>query len=349
MTDTALSKNQRTAKHAFVTGATGLLGNNLVRALLEQGIKVTALVRSMEKAKLQFGDLPIQYVKGDILDPESYRSYLSDCDSLFHTAAFFRDNHKGGKHWQELYDTNITGTINLMQAAYDAGIRSIVHTSSIAVLKGERNQLIDETMSRDADTNLNYYRSKILSEKAVDDFLNKHPDLFICYVLPGSMYGPGDIGPTATGQLILDYMQQKLPGIISKASYSVVDARDVAAIHILALKYGRRGERYLAAGRHMTMETIVKTLEEITGIPAPKRHIPSFLVQILAQWNELYHKVTGKPVLVSKEVADITAEEYLRTYFNHEKTEQELGGQFRPFEETLLDTVRWYRNHGYLN
>lgn len=118
---------------------------------------------------------------------------------------------------------------------------------------------------------------------------------------------------------------------------------------VLALKYGRRNERYLAAGRHMTMESIVKTLEEITGIPAPKRHIPIFLVQALAQWNELYHKITGKPVLVSKEIADITAEEYLRTYFSHKKTEQELGGQFRPFEETLLDTVRWYRNHGYLN
>lgn len=144
-------------------------------------------------------------------------------------------------------------------------------------------------------------------------------------------------------------MQQKLPGIITKASYSVVDTRDVADIHILALKYGRRNERYLAAGRHMTMESIVKTLEEITGIPAPKRHIPIFLVQALAQWNELYHKITGKPVLVSKEIADITAEEYLRTYFSHKKTEQELGGQFRPFEETLLDTVRWYRNHGYLN
>ncbi len=236
MTDinTAASKNPRTVKHAFVTGATGLLGNNLVRALLDQGIKVTALVRSEEKAKLQFRNLPIRYVKGDILEPESYRSYLADCDSLFHTAAFFRDNHKGGKHWQELYDTNITGTINLMQAAYDAGIRQIVHTSSIAVLKGERNQPIDETMSRNPDTKLNYYRSKILSEKAVDDFLNKHPDLFICYVLPGSMYGPGDMGPTATGQLILDYMQQKLPGLITKASYSVVDARDVAAIHISA-------------------------------------------------------------------------------------------------------------------
>ena len=136
-------KPARTIRHAFVTGATGLLGNNLVRALLKEDIQVTALVRSEEKARKQFGDLPIQIVKGDILEPESYRDYLADCDSLFHTAAFFRDNYKGGKHWQELYNTNIIGTNNLLEAAYEAGIRQFVHTSSSVVLEGEANQLID--------------------------------------------------------------------------------------------------------------------------------------------------------------------------------------------------------------
>lgn len=116
-------KPARTMTHAFVTSATGLLGNNLVRALLKENIQVTALVRSEEKARKQFADLPIQIVKGDILEPESYRDYLAGCDSLFHTAAFFRDNYKGGKHWQELYDTNIIGTNNLLEAAYEAGIR----------------------------------------------------------------------------------------------------------------------------------------------------------------------------------------------------------------------------------
>lgn len=88
----------RIIKHAFITGATGLLGNNLVRALLKENIQLTALVCSMDKAKQQFDNLPIHFVQGDILKPESYKSYLSDCDSLFHTATFFRDSHKGGKH-----------------------------------------------------------------------------------------------------------------------------------------------------------------------------------------------------------------------------------------------------------
>ncbi|EHJ53232.1 SDR family oxidoreductase [Streptococcus macacae] len=342
------NNSSRTIRHAFVTGATGLLGNNLVRALLKENIEVTALVRSMDKAKQQFDQLPIHLVQGDILKPESYKDYLADCDSLFHTAAFFRDSHKGGKHWQELYDTNITGTLDLLQAAYDAGIRQIVHTSSIAVLKGEPNQLIDETMSRDPSTKIEYYRSKILSDQAVHNFLDKHPDAFITFVLPGSMYGPGDMGPTSTGQMILNYMQQKLPGII-KASYSVADARDVADIHILAMKYGRNRERYLAAGRYMTMEEVMKTLEKVSGIPAPKKRIPMPLLRLFAIWNEIYHFITGKPILVSKDLVELFNEEYQRTHFDQTKMKNELGGQFRPVEETMLDTIKWYRNHGYLS
>ena len=334
--------------HAFVTGATGLLGNNLVRALLKEDIQVTALVRSLDKAKKQFGNLPIHFVQGDILEPKTYQSHLSGCDSLFHTAAFFRDSHKGGKHWQDLYDTNITGTKNLLQAAYNAGIRRIVHTSSIAVLTGQPNQLIDETMSRSPDTKIEYYRSKILSDQVVRDFLNKHSDVFVTFVLPGSMYGPGDMGPTSTGQMILNYMRQKLPGII-KASYSIVDARDVADIHIRAMKYGRKGERYLAAGRYMTMQELMNTLEAVTGIPAPKRQIPQPLLRAFASWNEFYHRVTGKPVLVSRELVHLFAEEYQRTHFDPTKMEKELGGHFRAVDETMTDTIKWYRNNGYLN
>lgn len=197
--------------HAFVTGATGLLGNNLVRALLSRNIQVTALVRSAEKAKKQFGDLPVTCIEGNVCRPESYRHALKGCDALFHTAAYFRDSFKGGKHWQELYDTNVKGTADLLQSAWDAGIRRVVHTSSIAVLHGEQNQVIDESMSRDSEDKDDYYRSKILSEKVVRTFLEKHPEMFACFVLPGWMSGPGDIGPTSLGQFVLDYIEKKCP------------------------------------------------------------------------------------------------------------------------------------------
>ena len=192
-------------KHAFVTGATGLLGGQIVRTLVARNIEVSALVRSREKAAKMFGNLQIDFVEGDILQPESYRAGLKGCDALFHTAAFFRDALKGGKHWQTLYDTNVVGTKNLLQVAYEQGVRRVVHTSSIGVLEGKRGQVIDETMLRSSNTSNDYYRSKILSDEAVLSFLDTHPDMFACFVLPGWMFAPADMGPTSSGQFILDF------------------------------------------------------------------------------------------------------------------------------------------------
>lgn len=334
-------------KHVFVTGATGLLGNNLVRALLKRNIQVTALVRCAEKARKQFADLPVSFIGGDLCNPESYRTALQGCDSLFHTAAYFRDSFKGGKHWQELYETNVKGTADLLQSAWDAGIRRVVHTSSIAVLGGEQNQPIDESMSRDRKDQDDYYRSKILSEEVVREFLEKHPQMFACFVLPGWMFGPGDIGPTASGQFVIDYMHQRLPGVLP-ASFSVVDARDVAEHEIMAMERGRRGERYLAAGRHMTMGDLMDELAKVSNIPAPAKQIPLLMLRLLAQGYEVYHWLTKKPVLLSKSSVDLMAREYLRTHFSHSKSHQELGCQFRSVNETLRDVVEWYRHHDYL-
>ncbi|MBP2623769.1 SDR family oxidoreductase [Streptococcus oricebi] len=338
----------RKIKKAFVTGATGLLGNNLVRALLKENIEVTALVRSKEKAQQQFGDLPIRWVVGDLLKPKSYQKELLGCDSLFHTAAFFRDNYKGGKHWQELYETNVLGSRRLLEAAYDAGIRQVVHTSSSVVLEGHRGQIIDETMSRSKDTPYDYYRSKILSEETLVDFLEQHPDCFACFVLPSVMFGPGDIGPTSSGQLVINFVQGKLPGLI-RASYSAVDARDVADIHIRALRYGRRGQRYLAAGPQVTLETLYGLLEKITGRPAPKRKIPSWALKIYARGSELYHWISKKPIFITKELANLMNSEYLSSNFTTAKAKKELGAHFRPLEETLTDVFNYYRSHHFLD
>lgn len=334
-------------KRVLVTGATGLLGNNLVRALCARRIEVRALVRSREKAQRLFGGLPLTVVEGDIGRPESYRKALADCDGVFHTAAFFRDNFKGGRHWQALYETNVQGTTALLQAAWESGVRRFLHVSSIAVLHGGRGEWIDENMSRGRDDVDDYYRSKILSEEAVRAFIARHPEMFACFVLPGWMFGPGDIGPTASGQFVLDFMQGRLPGVLP-ASFSVVDARDVAEHAILAMQKGRSGERYLAAGRHMTMQELMQALAEVSGVAAPARRIPLWLLRVLAGLYEMRYRMTGKPVLLSKASVDLMAREYQRTRFRHDKSRAELGGSFRPVAETLTDVVDWYREQGML-
>lgn len=333
---------------AFVTGATGLLGNNLVRALLARGVRVKALVRSPRKAEQQFNGLEgIDWIKGDLGDVPAFAPALVGCDVVFHTAAYFRENYKGGAHWAQLKRINVDGTQALLEHACAAGIRRFVQTSSIAVLDGKPGQWIDETHSRalgDAD---DYYRSKILADQVVDAFLRQHPDMHASFVLPGWMWGPADIGPTSSGQLLLDVVHGKLPGLVP-GSFSVVDARDVAQAQIAAAVVGRNGERYLAAGRHMTMRELVPLLARVAQVKAPTRVLPVPLLWALASVQEVYARITGKPILLSLSTVRLMLREADRTRFNPAKSEQELGLRFRPVEDTLRDSFAWYQQHGWL-
>lgn len=174
-------------------------------------------------------DIPeLTIVEGDMTRIDRFASALYGCDVVFHTAAYFRESYGGGKHWAELKAINVDGTKHLLNAAYQAGVRRFVHTSSIAVLDGPRGASIDETMSRNEADADDYYRSKILSDHIVAEALDRHPDLFACFVLPGWMHGPGDLGPTSAGRFTLDYLHGRLPGV-PPGTFAFVDARDVAS------------------------------------------------------------------------------------------------------------------------
>ncbi|NHZ82485.1 NAD-dependent epimerase/dehydratase family protein [Massilia sp. CCM 8695] len=334
-------------KTAFVTGATGLLGNNLVRELIGRGFAVKALVRSLYKGQQQFGGLEgVELVLGDMADVSAFADQLRGCDVVFHTAAFFRDNYKGGSHWKELKRINVDGTRSLIEQAYGAGIRRFVQTSSIAVLNGEPGAPIDESCLRELEDADDYYRSKILADQAVLHFLAGHPDMHASLVLPGWMWGPADIGPTSSGQFVNDVVLGKLPGLVP-GSFSVVDARDVAQAHIAAALHGQRGERYLAAGRHMTMRQLVPLLGKIAGVKTPMRDLPLPLLYVLAAAQELYARISGRPILLGLATVRLMVKEAGRSHFNHAKSERELALKFRPLEQTVTDTIAWYRSHGW--
>ncbi|WP_028956855.1 SDR family oxidoreductase [Sulfitobacter sp. 20_GPM-1509m] len=338
----------RDTKIAFVTGATGLLGNNLVRMLLAEGVQVRGLARSAEKARQQFGDLAgLEIVEGDMEDVTGFAGALAGCDTLFHTAAYFRDSYYGGSHWDKLKAINIDATGRLLIAAHEAGIRQIVHTSSIAVVDGEKGQVVNETMKRPASGADDYYRSKILSDQTVMAHLDRHPETFGVFVMPGWMHGPGDRGPTAAGQFTLDFMRGKLPGI-PPATFAFVDARDVARAEILALRQGRRGEHYLAAGRHVAMTDLMQLYQRVTGVAAPKRRIPAAALWSIAGIQEAIARLTGRPALLSLAAVRNMRREFEHSRFDPTKAQTELGLSFRPMEETIADEVAWYRANGML-
>ena len=335
-------------KTVFVTGATGLLGNNLVRALVDQGAKVKALSRSKEKWTSQFGTVAgpeIEIVIGDMEDVAAFEHRLQGVDVLFHTAAYFRDSYKGGSHWHMLERINVGGTRALIAAAYEAGVRRMVHTSSIALLDGPPGALINETMLRDAKNADDYYRSKILTDQVVLDALQVRPDFHAVMVMPGWMWGPGDAGPTSAGQTALDFLHRRLPGV-PPATMSFVDARDVANAMIVAASVGRRGERYLAAGRNMSLAELFPILEAESGIKAPTQSLPLPLMFAVAGVQELLARTTGKPALLSWAAVKTLHREAGRTQFDHSKSERELGLTFRPVTETVRDFIAWLRSTG---
>lgn len=333
---------------AFVTGSTGLLGNNLVRLLAGRGYEVRALARSRAKAERQLAGVPnVRIVEGDMTDVAAFAPALGGSDLLFHTAAHFRDSYKGGNHRDVLHRVNVEGTRDLIAAAYAAGVRRMVQTSSIAVLDGPRGATMDETMLRHEPERDDYYRSKMHADREVFTFLSSHPDMWATFVLPGWMHGPGDVGPTSAGQTVIDFVNGKLPGIVP-GSVAFVDARDVALAQAAAAERGRRGELYLAAGRHMTMVDLFAALERVSGIRAPTRRIPVPMLWAVAGVGELLARALGKPALLSLATVRIMLQEADRSRFSDGKSRRELGLTFRPVEETLADEIAWFRANGML-
>lgn len=327
---------------AFVTGSTGLLGNNLVRLLVAQGHQVKALTRSREKAAHLLGDLDVTIVQGDMHDVRSFAPALEGCDCLFHTAAYFREYFQTGGHWDLLEQTNITGTIALLHEAERRGIRKVIYVSTVGVIGANPSGApSDESSSSDPKMLHNlYFRSKVLAEEAIARFLQDHA-LAVVFILPAVMFGPADTGPTISGQIVRAFLDRKIPALID-GGIPFVDARDVAQAMLEAVEKGRSGERYIIGGHYCTMADLLTTLEKVSGVPASTRRLPYPVILAYAWLSELHGRVTGRPVLLSREIVQIMR---YQLQVVSDKAMRELGVRFRPVEETLRDEVEWYRSH----
>lgn len=330
-----------TNKTAFVTGATGLLGNNLCRALVAQGWQVKGLVRSKEKAERLLKDSSIEFVIGDLDNITAFTSALAGVDVVFHTAAFFREYYQPGNHWDTMKRLNVNATMELLKIAQAQGVKRAVFTSSSGVIQTKPGQLATEAAdySTFAEENL-YFKTKVMAEQEIYRFLETS-NLDVVMILPGWMMGPGDAAPTSAGQLILDLMARKLPGLIDGGS-SLVDARDVAMVMITAAEQGKRGGRYLAAGSLTTMKEIAEEVEEVSGVKAPRIMMPNWLALLIASFSEKWSGLTGsKNPMPPAGIRTLMEKAQLSSI----KAEKELGATFRPLKETIQDTVAWYHNY----
>jgi dihydroflavonol-4-reductase len=325
----------------FVTGATGLLGNNLVRQLVASGHDVTVMARSHERVAQNLSGLKLNVVIGDMTDVAGFATALAGHEVLFHNAAYFREYFQPGDHWQRLKAINVDGTIELLRAAEEQGVRKVIYTGSGGVL-GRRadGKPADEHTPPDELVYKNlYFRSKLLADERIAEFL-PHSKLEVVTVMPGWMFGPGDTAPTSAGQIVLDFLNRRLPVIIP--GYGVpTDARDVADGMIKAIEHGQSGRSYILGGdTGIHFRDLMRLLEEVSGVSGPRLEIPRWGAYLFAAGATFVGQLTGGKVLVTRDALDTLAAPRPNS---SARAIAELGAHFRPLRETLADTVAWYR------
>lgn len=318
---------------AFVTGGTGFIGANLVRLLLEQGYTVRALVRPNSPLDNLRG-LPIEIVKGDLNTP-NLSEQMQGCQVLFHVAALY-------SLWQKdkepLYYCNVLGTRNILASARQAGIERTVYTSSVAAIGvGESGKSVTEVYQSPVEKLIgDYKKSKYWAEQEALKAVRMGQDVVI--VNPSTPIGPYDIKPTPTGDIIVRFLRRQMPVYVN-TGLNVIDVRDVARGHLLALEKGKTGERYILGHQNMTLKALLDELSQITGISSPKNQIPSWIPFSVAWIDEKILTLLGKSPSVPLDGVKMSTQ---LMYYDASKAVRELGLPQSPIKVALKDAVDWF-------
>jgi dihydroflavonol-4-reductase len=318
----------------LVTGATGHIGNVLVRLFNERGQRVRAMIMPGEDPAPLNG-LNVEIVEADVLDYMSLLKAFDNIDVVYHLAGII-SILPGKDHM--VHAVNVSGTRNVIQAARNCGVRRLVYTSSIHALRRvPEGILIDETVPFDVEHAISSYdSSKASASLSVLNAVQDGMDAVI--VCPTGVIGPYDFRLSEMGQLILDCVEQK-PMLYVDGAYDFVDVRDVAQGLILAGENGRCGESYILSGERIEVLDIIKIVQEVLGTRLFSLKIPFSLARFTANFTPLYYRLThGKPRFTSYSLATLTA----NSNISHSKAHLELGFSPRPLRDSLADTVKWF-------
>jgi dihydroflavonol-4-reductase len=327
----------------LVTGATGFVGAHVMRALLDRGAAVRCLVRPAGPAGRRvdlLAGLPVEVATGDLRDPGSLRAAVAGCDVVYHCAADYR---LFTPEPAEMMAANVTGTDNLLAACAGAGVGRVVYTSSVGALGLASGRAADERAPVTLDAMIGpYKRSKYQAERVAEQWAAR--GLPVVIVNPSTPVGEGDVKPTPTGQMVLDFLRRKFPAYVD-TGLNLIDVRDVAQGHLLAADKGRPGERYILGNRNMTLKEILDTLARLTGLPSPRLRVPHWLPLAAAHLSAAAAGLTGRPPRVTPEAVRMSR---YRMFFDAGKAVRELGLPQSPIDAALERAVAWFRSHGYV-
>ena len=325
----------------FVTGSTGFLGSHVARALLSRGAELRLLVRSSSRLD-NIADLNAERVIGDLREVASLKRGMTGCDIVFHVAADYRLWAVNGR---ELYDSNVEGTRNILSGAKEVGVRRVVYTSSVATMGfGNNGRLTDENTPVTLSNMIgDYKRSKFMAEQLVIEAARGGQDVVM--VNPTTPIGERDIKPTPTGQIVVDFLKRKFPAYVD-TGLNLLDVRDCAEGHLVALEKARPGERYILGGENLTLKQILDKLGAITGLPSPKIELPYAVAYATGVVDTL---VTGK---IRKREPRVTLDAVRmgrkKMFVSSAKAERELGWSAGPVDDALRRAVEWFRANGYV-
>lgn len=317
----------------LVTGATGLVGNALVRRLVERGDTVRALVRDVERAArvLPAG---VEMVRGDITAPESLPEAMRDRELVFHAAGM-------PEQWQRdesIFDrVNRQGTVNVLEAAMAAGVGRVVYTSTMDVFAAPRGGTLVETRLDSAPKPTAYERSKQAAEREAEDIRQRGLD--VVYVNPSAVYGPSPVHVSLNG-FFIQLLSGKLPAT-PPGGMSVVYVDGVTDAHLAAAERGRSGERYLVSDTHASNEELVRAILHAAGRPerVPPT-VPAPLLKLVAAASAPLARAFGfTPLIAPGQLSFVLWD----VRVDSTKAQRELG--FRPtsLEEGVARTVAFLR------
>ena len=310
-----------------VTGASGHIGGNLVRALLAEGKQLRVLVRGDKNAALE--GLEVERVAGDVRDRDSLERAFQGADVVYHLAALISiTGAQGGL----VHSTNVDGVENVAKAALRCGVRRLVHFSSCHAfdLRSSTGTL-DETAPRPSKSHPAYDQSKAAGEAKIRAVIDEGLDAVI--VNPSGVIGPNDFCPSRMGAAFLSLRDRRLPGLV-KGGFDFVDVRDVVDSAIAAAERGRTGESYLLAGHYSTVGDLMRLAAEVCEIPAPRLVTPMWLARIGAPFITAYSVLTRSEPIYTREALHALE---LDRPLNADKAIRELGHQPRPLKDSLRD------------